>query len=698
MRAAIDDTSQSANLVSKNIVMLKHISLGLLLALSVCVVSCGGGGGGTDVSADPLAPPDAYPLAYTSSHYGIGSAGIGGDPSGDAGAAGGAGDGAPLRSALVSLTDAAGHQVSGQTDENGLFLLKYNASVFVAPFVLRVVDAGGSLLTSVLETAPLPGTAALANINPLTDKVTSDSLLADAAGVTGTDKEFGGARIDTAKLAQAKADLNRSIKDALVLSTGLSNVSQFDPVKSLFVQDGTGVDAVVESLTHTRDSAQGVTRLGVKLAGLQHDASGLVQPTLVTANSPLPTGLLALQSSPALTYAKLQAWIAAMNRCLALDTTSRAADTECGNAGGDRMISSSYLNDGSTNDFGPPVGATMRNPVVLFTSRYPGSTLDDAAWVEFTLHSGTGVNEREWTRVLTFKRDDSLVHAKAGNWILHGNQGVYGCGVVTEYMRQIQLNPASALVSSVSSGMGIGCNSSGVHHVLVTGPGLPANGIVLEPNPALSNSLNISSKNGTVGYTPTGSTGNQGGIFIFAAIAPDGTAIDWSQRTGTVQNATTMVTDFSPYQAYAKYSFEIHLTSNAVVTEYAYNLSAIFPPAYLLKFPLNDISPSIPLVDARVANGVAAGSPLTVSWTNNLNAAPVFATQISGRDASVHVAGSARVNSSYVTGNAPTSAVVAATSGVFPALPQNTSAANRLVGILSAQSRSNINNLIIWTH
>jgi hypothetical protein len=158
-----------------------------------------------------------------------------------------------------------------------------------------------------------------------------------------------------------------------------------------------------------------------------------------------------------------------------------------------------------------------------------------------------------------------------------------------------------------------------------------------------------------------------------------------------------MVTDFSPYQAYAKYSFEIHLTSNAVVNEYAYNLSAIFPPSYVLRFPLNDITPSIPLVDARVVSGVPAGSPLTVSWINNLNAAPIFAAQVTGRDASVHVAGSARVNTSYITGRAPTSVVVASNGAAFPALPQNANAANRLVGILSAQSRSNINNLVIWT-
>ena len=59
---------------------------------------------------------------------------------------GSAGDGAPLNNAAVFLTDATGKTVSGRTNARGGYLLRFRTADFQAPFVLKVIDAGGNVL------------------------------------------------------------------------------------------------------------------------------------------------------------------------------------------------------------------------------------------------------------------------------------------------------------------------------------------------------------------------------------------------------------------------------------------------------------------------------------------------------------------------------------------------------------------------
>lgn len=675
------------------------------LVLSATLSACGGGGGGSG-AYDPLNPPAAVSLAGASSHYGIGASGDGGDSSGDSGVSGGAGDGAPRKRSVLTMIDALGNQVSGETDDNGLFLLKYNSAVFRAPFVLRSVDAGGNVLTSVLENAPTPGTVALANINPLTDKITSDSL---QAAIAGTDKVFDGRHIDPSKLQQAKADLLNSIKLALQ-ATGFSDVSRFDPIRSLYAQDGTGVDAITESLGHSRDAVNGRTQLTVKLQSLQNSAAGQVLPNLVTANTPLPTSSLSLASSAALTFSKLRAWTASLNRCLALAPTARNAVTECSNAGVGHLLSGSYLHEGrlASDDLPVATGTSLRNPVVLFTGKYPGSaaSYDDAARVEFTVlnpPSANGDPAFETRKVLVFKRDDTLTQAVAGNWILNGDQNQYGCTASTLYQRYTELNPATnantpgQLPSRLQVGLALDCNPAGIQYVVVTGPGIPPAGITLAPSSS-SASMAITSKTGAP-YVSVPTT-NVGNVFVLSAIGLDGQPLYGSFWNGSaITNASALLSDFSPFGAYARYTFEVHLSGvSSPVYEYAYNLAPIVAPAQALLFPVNDLTPSLPLVTPD-PNGLPA-STLTVAWAINLNAAPVMGAQVVGGTgfSSPDVVGSTNVLAAYTSGARPTSQIVQATSGQFPALQPITIGLNRRVLIQADQARGHIQNILEWVN
>ena len=121
-------------------------SLALTGLLAAVLSSCGGGDSPAPevvppiVAADPLAPAGPIALEQALALYGIGSDGVGGDSNGDGGAAGAAGEGAPFKNAVVTLTDATGNQVTGQTDSNGKYLLKYQTKNFTAPLVYHFLQ------------------------------------------------------------------------------------------------------------------------------------------------------------------------------------------------------------------------------------------------------------------------------------------------------------------------------------------------------------------------------------------------------------------------------------------------------------------------------------------------------------------------------------------------------------------------------
>ncbi|NVO06940.1 MAG: hypothetical protein HXX19_13890, partial [Rhodoferax sp.] len=223
------------------------IACGLIYLLS----ACGGGGGGSTTLSGTV------DFSAVISKYGIGRSGVGGDSKGNAGAAGGAGDGAPLVNATVTLTDATGNIVTGNTDSNGKYLLLYQTSIFKAPLVLRVVDAGGNVLASVAENVSAVGTADITNVNPLTDKIVSDIL---SSAIAGTDKNFDGSALNVALIATAKTNLATSLNAALV-AAGITDPSTFDPIRSSYVYDGTGIDAVIESISHSRNPSTGATEM-----------------------------------------------------------------------------------------------------------------------------------------------------------------------------------------------------------------------------------------------------------------------------------------------------------------------------------------------------------------------------------------------------------------------------------------------------
>lgn len=627
-------------------------------------VVCGVGG-------DPLAPPDAVKTAEALDIFNVDPSGLGqvdntgGATSGDAGdggVGGGAGDGAPMSRARVTLTDANGRTASGLTDSNGRFLLRFPSSIFKPPYILRVIDGGGAIRTAVVTDAVPANMAVWANVNSLTDKIVSDAL---SPAIGGTDKSFDGGRIDTAKVAKAKSDMVAAVKSALA-AAGITNTARLDAVRSRFAYDGTGVDAILDSVNHTRDPATGATQLRTKLATISNDAAGTEQPKLVTATAPLVAALVSLPNSEALTHNKLKRWTDEVNRCLALAAHMYSADSACVDADGSRLVRNDYRDNGkdfredfrtlfSEFDGSAVTGSSLRSPKILFVSRTPGSAVDDIAHVQFTVvqpyvgprgPNGPVPGAVEYPIVKVFKRDDGLTRALAGNWRLYGNRRVYDLMVEPRYYRVIQANPArlSSLPSYVHSSLRLvvlrnrwdrdrqAYVDANIRAVRVKGPGLPAAGMVLAPSTACGTSTYLALLN-KVGSVPTGDqfASIVQNDFRLASVNLDGQRFStpgtfFPTRDITV-NQIPYLADFSPIRAYSLYTYEIFLRSNPGNTvpdavETARILAPLMPPEAALKLPMTDVSPSLPLISFGAA-AIPSGLAAVANWLNNPLAAPV---------------------------------------------------------------------------
>lgn len=697
--------------------------------------------------ADPFTPPAPAPLASAATTFEIDAQGIGGDGGGDGGAAGGAGDGAPIGNALVLLIDAQGRFVQGLTDRNGRYLLRFRTAEFSPPYIIKVIDSGGRVLASTLTDRIAANRVVWANVNPLTDKVVSDSL---AAGVSGTDKSFVGAAVDAAKVPARKQDLVSSV-DAALRSLCIADTSQFDPIRSAYSYDGKGVDAVLDSIDHTRAPVSGATELRAKLDGLTTSAGGTEQPTLVSASTPLNTGSVAVSTSPALTFSKLNAWVAEWNRCLALGG-AYSSDAACVDSDGSRLVSRGYRANGADfhEDFRtlfsesgdlPVVGSSLRNPVVLFYERGATPANGDLATVEFTVlqprvgplgPNGAVASPVEYPRIVVFRRDDSLNRSKAGNWIAFGNQRRYNLSAQPRYFFFNQSNPAqtanvfpqhpSFIKSSlqfmisrkrydVASRSRVDAN---IRVVRVKGPGLPAAGIVLGPSTVCgaSDYLTIFAKDGRI---PTSAVRSQSPYVDFRlnSVTASGGPLFYanSDYSSVPEEAYPRVTDFSPLRAYSLYSFEIFLNSNSTgiadAVEFARTYAPVLAPEKLVSLPRNGLDPSASLVTAPAA-GLAAGGSFTIGWTVTPDAAPVERVSIyaipSNGTSPFNVG--APVPAAFSLNSRPNSQVVPipsvaedpnCTAGL-PALGTGASGGYREVILRSTQGRALVYNDRAWTN
>ena len=705
----------------------RQLRLGMLAAASSLIfAACGGGSTSAPTPApapapDPLAPADLADLATVQTAWEIDASGVGGDSAGDGGAGGAAGDGSPIKRASVVLTDANGKVYTGQTDDNGRYLIKFKTAEVKAPLVVKIVDSAGNVLASATEQTVPAGKVTRSNISPFTDKVVSDVL---GASVAGTDKAYTGASVDTTRLATAKSNLTASIQSALA-TAGVASSAAFDPVRSIYKHDGTGVDAVLESVSHARDAASGATQLRAKLAPLTTNADGTVVPTLISASTPLATSLVALPTNSALTFSKISSWISFLNSCLA------ASAGTCTDSDVAKAISTAYKHNGkpleedfrtllSESDMAGVRGSELRNPNILFIARYNGSTTDDLAVVEVTIRqprtgprAGNLSTPVEYAKYLVFKRDDTTTGLKAGNWILYGNQRAFDWSVEPRYFTFHQQNPANLVTTSrTMSAVRLafspnvynpttGTNvNAGVYAVRMKGPGLPASGVVYAPSSASPGAFAILNKTGTIPAEGTQTPRPQTDFRVAGVYYPNGGTIavsDWpgAANTGNLPHySETQLNDFSGLQAYSRYTVEIYKNgSTQPIIETSTILAPVEAPAAYVQRPLHDLSPSA----GQITPPQGSVTSIVASWFRNPLAVRIesayFQSVIGGVSA---VSGANLPDANAVT---PTSSSVAipVASGSGPAFTGTARGDSREIGITGRAARASFQQSILWS-
>jgi len=332
-----------------------------------------------------------------------------------------------------------------------------------------------------------------------------------------------------------------------------------------------------------------------------------------------------------------------------LAPAARAADANCINNTGERLVSNSfkqnsmdlaasYSNLFSNADRSAIQGSTVSNPTVLFTTRTSGSSVDDAAVVEMTINQpGTGplagslTSPIAYTATFVFRRDDTLTRAVAGNWILKGNQRNFYWSIEPQYVRATQANPARKpnvddgrnYPSYAAAGLRLNFSgaifdpasatfkASGVYAVRLTGPGLPSNGVVWAPGDTTGTSvLRVLNKTGTIPSPGTLATVAQRD-FRMGAVALNGDPLAVWCGTCVYKADTASGTDFSKTQMAAQYQAEIYVNgASTPVIETARLTAPIQAPSLVVSTPMHDMSGNL----ATVTTPKAATSVVTAQW------------------------------------------------------------------------------------
>jgi hypothetical protein len=753
-----------ANIPSFKKILHWVTSILMLIALG----ACGGGGGGGGGAALSPALQNAL-TEFNISLTDIFVDGRGGD-GGGGGVGGGAGDGAPIKRATVYAIDRNGIQYTGLTDDNGNFLVT-TAGTMTAPIIVKVIDPAGKVLTSIINENITAGVFKRVMVNPLTDKIVSDIL---DPSVAGTDKTFDGSKVDVSKLNQAIIDLRTSVAAALS-SVGVTTTATFNPITDNYVYNGNGVDAIIESISHKRNPVTGVTQLAVKsTAANANTTTGVVSETFITSLTPLATTQVVLNSSLELTYEKLSNFVSEINYCLAnANSTVPAVVARCDDDTNRFFFSAGYKQNSmdvdedfktllSESDRSGIKDSIFKNPVILYTGKYPESTatFNDLALVEFTIRqprtgplAGNIATPLEYPKYVVFKRDDVQTNSRAGNWIAHGNQRKYDISIEPSFIRFTNRNTASNFNAingnpdHVYSSIRMFGNpnkfntstrlweSADIKAMRVKGPGLPAAGMVITASNVCGANTYLAVHNQTGTISPGAMTTTLAqNDFRLNAIRPDGSAL-YGQffpssvgTAGSSQGQSWAIpplqdANFSDLKAYSLYTFEIFLNSNPSTTlpndiEYVRNLAPILPPSAAKNFPLNDVSPSNPLVTPGSDGYVTGGNSFNVNWANNLNSGPVFSVSVYGEQrnpkgsrASLNPSTlrwnfNSNVSNAYSVSNRPTSqnvtidtsALADCGSGGMPTLGDATAGDYRQVTLRSRVSRARVENRVGWSN
>lgn len=418
--------------------------------------------------------------------------------------------GSALANANVAITDSAGNSACQESTITTTALGSYTCTLKAgetAPFVIIVTDPSGNTapLVSVATTTPAPGAALTVNATPLTTAIVSQ-LLGGADPTT-----LVGKSVDTAKLQT----ITNNVIAQLAQVTSAINLANYNPFSTSFAA------ASASSVGDTADQLLDIVKIStnpstgaLQMATLGGSPVSLASAT--DAGTPLstpPTNVSTLSQG-------VQAMAKQLTACFALSPAQRGTiDTSPTLAQGGSTLTnmasacsdlfeSNYLHNGYSAGqkfFGMLTNNQLTGvtfPVPEITSFYPASGSDpDRAVLNIKYVDTNGFSGNTFTQA----RYDTA----SSSWLHTGNQKVVDVDIAPRVRMARTLNPnkGSEYRSGIeflinTQGPGSQLNSKQLKFAVVTGPGLPTNGVALVALPDAQSSLsNIMDISNTLGDT-----------------------------------------------------------------------------------------------------------------------------------------------------------------------------------------------------
>lgn len=487
--------------------------------------------------------------------------------------------GAPLTNTTVTFLDAKPSTVTAVTDTTGKFSI--DMSKLKSPAVMSVTLSDGRKMYSIWD-GSTQGSSATANITPLTDAVVSEY----AKSKNLKPSEITPASVDTASLKTAKNTVKEWVAAAYQQTGG--NASSLDLLSTPFDASGKGLDAVLDSLSFTRNS-DGLTVLYPKQVVLSDTSSPPPLRPLGSGNK-LSTVTSGNDIFP---LAQLGSWRNRMNDCMKVPVSSRAASASCAGISplaykhdSVNFQTHMFSDTGESNS----VGSVFEYPKIMSINANAAGT---SAVVELRWYQP--LTQTTHSRLAIFRdlgesgrlQDNKVASATGSTWWLYGNQRDLEIRIEPRLTRYENMNAKTqgTSPSAVFSGIHILINnykqvngswvSTNILAAKVTGPGLPASGLVLAPvDPALYSSpyLGILNRTGQMPsqLTYASDSVNEfrlGAIPLNASVSVSDLDRWWNAQSQSNQfYSPTRLLDFSSIQNQSLYTVQVAYLSGATET------------------------------------------------------------------------------------------------------------------------------------
>ena len=514
--------------------------------------------------------------------------------------------GAALSKAEVRITDTAGASVCLEstivTTDTGAYSCTLQGGK-TAPFIVVVTDPSGARapMVSVGTSTPGPGTPLTVNVTPITTAIVAQ-LAPDRSALSVVANP---SLLDTAALGNITAKVVGQLADVLAALNAPAGYDPFStPITAATASvSGNTADRIVDLLQIT--TVDGVTTV----ATIDRPADAVPLADATTGTPPT----LPAPGSTVITLADaIKRAAAAFNACFSLPPAQRALASNTGipaTEGGPEVTEvasdcediahAGYLHNGyraGQQFYGllhdsAMTGAQFSLPEVMWfiddsTSEDRDRVVVNIRYVDANGNAGNIIT-------VAIKLTGTATPDRNTDWWLWGNQQPVDTALRAFVRRSQQLAPnpgtapfANAGASRYESGIEIfvnkdGPGSSGMRAARVTGPGLPASGVVLtRPDPALvveQSWLNIKNKNGNTDPAVATPAGDVSNIFRLqrtmglsgteaTTLRPNPNAnngnntafVNWAHPLdyGAAAGATDYI-DFGALKALTSYTFEI---------------------------------------------------------------------------------------------------------------------------------------------